>query len=240
MGELHLDVLVDRLLREFKVQANVGKPKVAYRETILRPVENVNYKYSKQTGGHGQYGHVVINMEPLTNGAGIQFENKIRGGVIPKEYIPAVEKGIYEAAESGPLAGYPMTDFKVTLVDGSYHEVDSSELAFRMAAIFAFREAAENAAPVLLEPIMKVEVTVPEEYTGDVLGQINARSGNVLGMEQQFGNAQLIHAEVPLSEMFGYATELRSATQGRGVFTMEFKHYAQVSESKKKAILGER
>jgi len=240
MGELHLDVLVDRLLREFKVQANVGKPKVAYRETILRPVENVNYKYSKQTGGHGQYGHVVINMEPLTNGAGIQFENKIRGGVIPKEYIPAVEKGIYEAAESGPLAGYPMTDFKVTLVDGSYHEVDSSELAFRMAAIFAFREAAEKATPVLLEPIMKVEVTVPEEYTGDVLGQINARSGNVLGMEQQFGNAQLIHAEVPLSEMFGYATELRSATQGRGVFTMEFKHYAQVSESKKKAILGEK
>jgi elongation factor G len=240
MGELHLDVLVDRLLREFKVQANVGRPKVAYRETILRPVQEINYKYTKQTGGHGQYGHVVINMEPLANGAGIQFENRIRGGAIPKEYIPAVEKGIYEAAESGPLAGYPMTDFKVTLVDGSYHEVDSSELAFRMAAIFAFREADEKAGPVLLEPIMKVEITVPEEYTGDVLGQINARAGNVLGMEQQFENAQLIHAEVPLSEMFGYATELRSATQGRGVFTMEFKHYAQVSESKKKAILGEK
>jgi len=240
MGELHLDVLVDRLLREFKVQANVGRPKVAYRETVTRPVKEINYKYTKQTGGHGQYGHVIINMEPLGNGAGIVFENQIRGGAIPKEYIPAVEKGIYEAAESGPLAGYPMTDFKVTLVDGSYHEVDSSELAFRMAAIFAFREAAEKAGPVLLEPIMKVDITVPEEYTGDVLGQVNARQGNVLGMEQEYGNAQLIHAEVPLSEMFGYATELRSATQGRGVFTMEFKHYAQVSESKKKAILGEK
>ena len=240
MGELHLDVLVDRLLREFKVQANVGKPKVAYREAISRPVKEINYKYTKQTGGHGQYGHVVINMEPLENGAGIVFENKIRGGAIPKEYIPAVEKGIFEAAESGPLAGYPMTDFKVALVDGSFHEVDSSELAFRMAAIFAFREAAEKAGPVILEPIMQVEITVPEEYTGDIMGQVNARAGNILGMEARFGNAQAIHAEVPLSEMFGYATELRSATQGRGVFTMEFKHYAQVSESMKKKILGEK
>jgi Translation elongation factors (GTPases) len=238
MGELHLDVLVDRLLREFKVQANVGKPKVAYREAITRPVMNVNYKYTKQTGGHGQYGHVVINMEPLENGSGVVFENLIRGGTIPKEYIPAIEKGINEAAESGPLAGFPMTDFKVSLTDGSFHEVDSSEMAFRMAAIFAFREAAEKAAPVLLEPIMKVEITVPEEYTGDVIGQVNARVGNVLGMESQFGNAQMIHAEIPLSEMFGYATELRSATQGRGVFTMEFKHYAQVSESTRKKILG--
>ncbi len=238
MGELHLDVLVDRLLREFKVQANVGKPKVAYREAITRPVMNVNYKYTKQTGGHGQYGHVVINMEPLENGSGVVFENLIRGGTIPKEYIPAIEKGINEAAESGPLAGFPMTDFKVSLTDGSFHEVDSSEMAFRMAAIFAFREAAEKAAPVLLEPIMKVEITVPEEYTGDVIGQVNARVGNVLGMESQFGNAQMIHAEIPLAEMFGYATELRSATQGRGVFTMEFKHYAQVSESVRKKILG--
>ncbi len=238
MGELHLDVLVDRLLREFKVQANVGKPKVAYREAITRPVSNVSYKYTKQTGGHGQYGHVVINLEPMENGSGIVFENLIRGGAIPKEYIPAIEKGIYEAAESGPLAGFPMTDFKVSLIDGSFHEVDSSELAFRMAAIFAFREATEKAAPVLLEPIMKVEITVPEEYTGDVIGQVNARVGNVLGMESQFGNAQMIHAEIPLSEMFGYATELRSATQGRGVFTMEFKHYAQVSESTRKKILG--
>jgi elongation factor G len=238
MGELHLDVLVDRLLREFKVQANVGKPRVAYHEAITRPVMNVNYKYTKQTGGHGQYGHVVINLEPLENGSGIVFENQIRAGAIPKEYIPAVEKGIREAAESGPLAGFPMTDFKVSLIDGSYHEVDSSEMAFRMAAIFAFREAAEKAAPVLLEPIMKVEITVPEEYTGDVIGQVNARKGNVLGMESQFGNAQMIHAEIPLSEMFGYATELRSATQGRGVFTMEFKHYAQVSEAMRKKILG--
>jgi len=238
MGELHLDVLVDRLLREFKVQANVGKPRVAYHEAITRPVMNVNYKYTKQTGGHGQYGHVVINLEPLENGSGTVFENQIRAGAIPKEYIPAVEKGIREAAESGPLAGFPMTDFKVSLIDGSYHEVDSSEMAFRMAAIFAFREAAEKAAPVLLEPIMKVEITVPEEYTGDVIGQVNARKGNVLGMESQFGNAQMIHAEIPLSEMFGYATELRSATQGRGVFTMEFKHYAQVSEAMRKKILG--
>jgi len=238
MGELHLDVLVDRLLREFKVQANVGKPRVAYHEAITRPVMNVNYKYTKQTGGHGQYGHVVINLEPLENGSGTVFENQIRAGAIPKEYIPAVEKGIREAAESGPLAGFPMTDFKVSLIDGSYHGVDSSEMAFRMAAIFAFREAAEKAAPVLLEPIMKVEITVPEEYTGDVIGQVNARKGNVLGMESQFGNAQMIHAEIPLSEMFGYATELRSATQGRGVFTMEFKHYAQVSEAMRKKILG--
>ncbi len=238
MGELHLDVLVDRLLREFKVQANIGKPKVAYREAITRPVSNIAYKYTKQTGGHGQYGHVVIDMEPLENGAGIIFENKITGGSIPKEYIPAVEKGIIEAAESGPLAGYPMTDFKVRLVDGSFHEVDSSEMAFRMAAIFAFREAAERAAPAILEPIMKVEITVPEEYTGDIIGQVNARAGNILGMDARFGNAQEIHAEVPLSEMFGYATELRSATQGRGVFTMEFKHYAQVSEYMKKKILG--
>lgn len=238
MGELHLDVLVDRLLREFKVQANVGKPRVAYREAISRPVKNINYKYTKQTGGHGQYGHVIIDMEPLENGAGIVFENKIRGGDIPKEYIPAIEKGVKEAADSGPLAGFPMTDFKVTLTGGSFHEVDSSEMAFRMAGIFAFREAAEKAKPVILEPIMKVEITIPEEYTGDIIGQVNARVGNILGMEDRFGNAKAIHAEVPLSEMFGYATELRSATQGRGVFTMEFKHYSQVSDGYMKKILG--
>ncbi|MEA4958173.1 MAG: elongation factor G [Anaerolineaceae bacterium] len=240
MGELHLDVLVSRLLREFKVQANVGKPRVAYREAITRPVEDVRYKYTKQSGGHGQYGDVVINLEPLSNGEGIQFVNKITGGSIPKEYIPAIEKGVYEAAESGPLAGFTMTDIKVTLVDGSYHEVDSSEMAFRMAAIFAMREAAEKAGPVIMEPIMKVEITVPEEYTGDIIGQVNARAGNILGMDERFGNAKAIDAEIPLSEMFGYATELRSATQGRGVFTMEFKHYAQVSESMKRKILGEK
>jgi len=238
MGELHLDVLVTRLLREFKVQANVGKPRVAYREAITKPISNFSYRYSKQTGGHGQFGHVVIDLEPLENGSGVIFENKIRGGAIPKEYFSAIEKGVLEAAESGPLAGFPMTDFKVTLVDGSYHEVDSSEMSFRTTALLAVREATEKAAPVILEPIMKVEITIPEEYTGDIIGQVNARVGNILGMEDRFGNAKAIHAEVPLSEMFGYATELRSATQGRGVFTMEFKHYSQVSDSYMKKILG--
>jgi len=238
MGELHLDVLVDRLLREFRVQANVGIPRVAYREALSKPVKDLRYKYSKQSGGHGQYGDVIIDLEPLVPGSGVVFVDKVRGGDIPKEYIPAVQKGIIEAAESGPIAGYPMTDFKVTLTGGSYHEVDSSEMAFRMAAIFALREAAEKAGPIILEPIMAVEVTVPQEYTGDVIGQINSRQGNVLGMEDRFGNAKAIRAEVPLAQMFGYATELRSVTQGRGVFTMEFKHYAQVNESTRKKILG--
>ncbi len=238
MGELHLDVLVTRLLREFKVQANVGKPRVAYREAVTKTIKDFSYRYSKQTGGHGQFGHVVIDLEPLENGSGVIFENKIRGGAIPKEYISAIEKGVLDAAESGPLAGFPMTDFKVTLVDGSYHEVDSSEMAFRTTALLAVREATEKTAPVVLEPIMKVEITVPEEYTGDIIGQVNARVGNILGMEDRFGNAKALHAEVPLSEMFGYATELRSATQGRGVFTMEFKHYSQVSDAYMKKILG--
>lgn len=238
MGELHLDVLVTRLLREFKVQANVGKPRVAYHEAITKPVAGHSHRYVKQTGGHGQYAHVVIDVEPLEPGSGILFENKIVGGAIPKQFIPAVEAGIRDASESGPLAGFPMTDLKVTLVDGSYHEVDSSEMAFRMAAIMALREVTEKASPVILEPIMKVEITVPEEFTGDVIGQVNARVGNILGMDERYGNAKAIHAEVPLSEMFGYATELRSATQGRGVFTMEFKHYAQVSDAYMKKILG--
>ncbi|HSN95449.1 MAG TPA: elongation factor G [Anaerolineaceae bacterium] len=238
MGELHLDVLVDRLLREFRVQANVGTPRVAYREALSKPVKDLRYKYTKQSGGHGQYGDVIIDLEPLVPGSGVVFEDKVRGGDIPKEYIPAVQKGIIEAAESGPIAGYPMTDFKVTLTGGSFHEVDSSEMAFRMAAIFALREAAEKAGPIILEPIMAVEVTVPQEYTGDVIGQINSRQGSVLGMEDRFGNAKAIHSEVPLALMFGYATELRSVTQGRGVFTMEFKHYAQVNESTRKKILG--
>jgi elongation factor G len=231
MGELHLDVLVDRMLREFRVQANVGKPRVAYRESITRSVGEVNYKYAKQTGGRGQYGHVVISLEPGERGSGVVFENKIVGGVIPKEYIPAVEKGVREAAEGGVLAGYPVTDITVRLFDGSFHEVDSNEMAFKMAATFAFKEGVQRGAPVLLEPVMKVEVVVPEEYLGDAMGQVNARRGLIQGLEVRPGNAQAVNAMVPLAEMFGYATELRSATQGRGVFSMEFDHYAPVSEA---------
>ncbi len=237
MGELHLDVLVDRMLREFRVQANVGRPRVSYRETITRPVMNVNYKYAKQSGGRGQYGHVVFNLEPLERGNGVVFEDKIVGGSIPREYIPAVEKGVREAAESGVLAGYPVTDMKVSLIDGSYHEVDSNEMAFRLAAIFGFKEGFQKGAPVLLEPVMKVEVVMPEEYLGDVLGQLGARRGMIQGMEMRAGNAQAAHALVPLAELFGYTTELRSATQGRGVFSMEFDHYAPVSPSIAEKIL---
>ena len=238
MGELHLDILVDRMLREFKVKANVGNPRVAYHETITRTVPEAEYKFVKQTGGHGQYGHVVLRIEPLESGSGFMFDEEIRGGAVPQEFIPAVEKGVKEAVESGVVSGYPMTDLKVTLIDGSSHDVDSSDMAFRMAAIFAFREGAPKGKPVLLEPIMKVEVVVPEEHTGDVLGQINSRHGNVLGMDMRPGNAQAVQAEVPLAEMFGYATELRSATKGRGVFTMEFKHYAPVSEAVMKKLAG--
>jgi len=231
MGELHLDVLVDRMLREFKVQANVGRPRVAYRESISRPVEKLSHKYAKQTGGHGQYAHVVIALEPGERGSGVLFENKIVGGAIPKEFIPAVQKGIMEAADSGVLAGYPVVDMKVTLTDGSFHEVDSSEMAFKIAASMAFKEGVQKGGPVLLEPMMKVEVVVPEDYLGDIIGQVNSRRGNILGMEMRQGNAQAVRAMVPLGEMFGYATELRSATQGRGVFSMEFDHYQPVSES---------
>jgi len=237
MGELHLDILVDRMMREFRVQANVGAPRVAYRESITRAVPEVNYRYAKQSGGRGMYGHVVISLEPAERGSGIQFEDKITGGVIPREFIPAVEKGIREAAESGVLAGYPVTDVKVTLFDGSFHEVDSNEMAFKMAASMAFKEGVQKGAPVLLEPIMKVEVVVPEEYLGDVIGQLNSRRGSILGMEVRPGNAQAVRAMVPLGEMFGYATQLRSATQGRGVFSMEFDHYAPVSQSVAEEIL---
>ena len=238
MGELHLEVLVERMVREFRVQANVGKPKVAYRESITRAVPEVNYRYVKQTGGRGQYGHVVIALEPAERGSGVIFEDKIVGGVIPREFIPAIEKGIREAADSGVLAGYPVTDVKVTLFDGSFHEVDSNEMAFKMAATFAFRQGVQQGAPVLLEPIMKVEVVVPEEFVGDVLGSLNARRAEIRGLEMRPGNAQAISAVVPLGEMFGYATELRSATQGRGVFTMEFDHYAPVPESVAKQIIS--
>ena len=237
MGELHLDILVDRMLREFRVQANVGKPRVAYRESITRPVAKVDHKYAKQSGGRGQYGHVVISLEPGDRGSGIIFENKIIGGAIPKEYIPAVQKGVMEAADSGVLAGYPVVDMKITLFDGSFHEVDSSEMAFKMAASMAFKEGVQRGSPVLLEPIMKVEVVVPDDYLGDVIGQINSRRGSIQGMEVRPGNAQALRAMVPLGEMFGYATELRSATQGRGVFSMEFDHYAPVSQSVAQEIM---
>jgi elongation factor G len=238
MGELHLDIIVDRLLREFRVQANVGAPRVAYRESITKPVKEVNYKYAKQSGGKGQYGHVVFSMEPGERGSGFVFENKIVGGAIPKEYIPAVEKGFREATESGVLAGYPVVDLKITLFDGSYHEVDSSEMAFKLAAAIGFKEGAQRGNPILLEPMMKVEVVVPEEYLGDVMGQINSRRGLIQGMDVRPGNAQAIRAMVPLAEMFGYATQLRSATQGRGVFSMEFDHYAPVSQAVAQEIMN--
>jgi elongation factor G len=237
MGELHLDIIVDRMLREFHVQANVGAPRVAYRESITRTVPEVNYKYAKQTGGHGMYGHVVIKIEPGQPSSGVIFEDAIRGGTVPREYIPAVEKGVREAAESGVLAGYPVVDLKVTLFDGSFHEVDSNEMAFKLAASMAFKEGVQKAGPVLLEPIMKVEVVAPEEFLGDVMGQVNSRRGNIQGMDVRPGNAQAVRAMVPLAEMFGYATQLRSATQGRGVFSMEFDHYAPVSQSVAEEIL---
>jgi len=236
MGELHLEVLVDRMLREFRVQANVGRPKVAYRETITRPVK-VEGRFVRQSGGRGQYGHVWLQLEPLEKGKGFEFVNGVIGGTVPKEYVPAVEKGVKEAMESGGLAGYPMVDMKVTLVDGSYHEVDSNEMAFKIAASMALKDGSAKAKPVLLEPIMKVEVVVPDEYTGDVIGNLSARRGQIEGMEPRPGNVQAIKSHVPLANMFGYATDLRSTTQGRGTFTMEFEHYAEVSQSVAEEIL---
>ena len=238
MGELHLEILIDRLKREFNVKANVGRPRVAYRESITRAVPKVEGRFVKQTGGRGQYGHVVISMEPAEPGSGIIFEDAIVGGTIPKEFIPAVEKGIREAADAGVVAGYPVTDVKVRLYDGSYHEVDSSEMAFKVAATMAFREGVKRGKPVLLEPIMKVEVVVPEEYIGDVMGQLSSRRGEIQGMEQRAGNTRAVRAMVPLAEMFGYATQLRSITQGRGAFTMEFDHYAPVPDNVAKAIIA--
>ncbi len=240
MGELHLEVLVDRMMREFKVQARVGRPRVAYKESITRPVEKVDYRHVKQTGGHGQYGHVVLNLDPGVAGSGIVFEEEIRGGTIPREYISAVEKGVKAAAESGVIAGYPVTDIKVTLVDGSSHDVDSSDLAFKMAGSMAFRQGVQKGKPVLQEPIMRVEIIIPEEYLGDIIGQVNSRRGDVQGMDAHPGGTQGIRAMVPLAEMFGYATELRSATKGRGAFTMEFDHYSKISEElSKKIVVGE-
>ncbi|BDG62217.1 elongation factor G [Caldinitratiruptor microaerophilus] len=236
MGELHLEIIVDRLQREFKVGCNVGRPQVAYRETFTRKVQ-AEGRFIRQTGGRGQYGHVWIEFEPLERGAGVVFENKIVGGVVPKEYIPAVEAGLREAAENGVLAGYPLIDFKATLYDGSYHEVDSSEMAFKIAASLALKNAAEKAEPVLLEPIMKVEVVVPEEYMGDVIGDLNSRRGHIEGMEAR-GGAQVVRGYVPLAEMFGYATDLRSRTQGRGTYTMQFSHYAEVPRHVAEPILA--
>jgi elongation factor G len=238
MGELHLDIIVDRMVREFRVQARVGRPQVSYRESITRPIEKVDYRYVRQTGGRGQYGHVTFEIEPTEPGNGIVFENGIIGGVIPREYIPAIEKGVREAAEGGVIAGYPVVDVKVRLYDGSYHEVDSSEMAFKMAASMAFKEGIQKAGPILQEPIMKVEVIVPEEFLGEIIGQLNARRGQILGTDIRPGNTQAVLAMVPLAEMFGYATNLRSATQGRGAFTMEFDHYAQVSENVAKLIMA--
>jgi len=236
MGELHLEILVDRLLREFKVQAHVGKPQVAFTEAITKRVENVDIKFARQSGGRGQYGHVVINVEPNEAGKGFHFENKIVGGVIPREYIPSVSKGMEEAIKNGVIAGYPIEDVRVELIDGSYHDVDSSEMAFKIAGSMAIQDACKKAKPVLMEPIMKVEVIVPDEYLGDVMGDINSRRGNVQGMDQR-KDAQVINANVPLSKMFGYVTDLRSLTQGRAVFHMEFSDYKQVPASVEAEII---
>jgi len=230
MGELHLEIIVDRLVREFNVDANVGKPQVAYRETVRNKVDKVEGRFVRQSGGHGQYGHVVIEMQPNEPGGGYEFESRIQGGAIPRDYIPSVDDGIQEAMSSGVLAGYPVVDIKVALIDGSYHEVDSSDMAFKIAGSLAFKNAAQKAKPVLLEPMMAVEVVTPAEFMGDVMGDLNSRRGHIDGMEPR-GNAQVITATVPLSTMFGYATDVRSTTQGRATYTMQFKHYAEVPAS---------
>ena len=230
MGELHLEIIVDRLVREFNVDANVGKPQVAYRETVRNKVDKVEGRFVRQSGGHGQYGHVVIEMQPNEPGGGYEFESRIQGGVIPRDYISSVDDGIQEAMSSGVLAGYPVVDIKVALIDGSYHEVDSSDMAFKIAGSLAFKNAAQKAKPVLLEPMMAVEVVTPAEFMGDVMGDISSRRGHIDGMEPR-GNAQVITATVPLSTMFGYATDVRSTTQGRATYTMQFKHYAEVPAS---------
>jgi len=228
MGELHLDIIIDRLFREFKVAANIGKPQVAYKETITKAAK-AEGKFIRQSGGRGQYGHVWLQLEPLERGSGLIFENKIVGGTIPKEYIPAIETGVREAAQSGVVAGYPLIDLKVTVFDGSYHEVDSSEMAFKIAASMALKDGVKKAAPIVLEPIMQVEVVIPEDYLGDILGDLNSRRGHILSMEQRNGT-QIVRAYVPLASMFGYATDLRSLTQGRGTYTMQFSHYEELPQ----------
>jgi len=240
MGELHLEIIVDRMKREFGVEANVGKPQVAYRETVRKQIADVEGKFVRQSGGKGQYGHVVFRLEPNEPGKGFEFLDEIKGGVVPREYIPAVEKGVVEALNSGVLAGYPVVDVKVALTFGSYHDVDSSEQAFKMAAIFGFKEAAKKASPVILEPMMAVEVETPEDYAGNVMGDLSSRRGMVQGMEDMPGGGKAIKAEVPLSEMFGYSTTLRSMSQGRATYTMEFKHYAEAPRNVSEAIIASR
>jgi elongation factor G len=240
MGELHLEVLVDRMKREFKVEANIGKPQVAYRETVRRKVEKVEYTHKKQTGGSGQFARVVINLEPLTDGADgatYEFVNKVTGGRVPREYIPSVDQGAQEAMQYGILAGYPLVGIKVTLTDGAYHEVDSSEMAFKIAGSMAFKEAARKASPALLEPMMAVEVVTPEDYMGDVIGDLNSRRGMIQAMEER-GGARVVRALVPLSEMFGYVGDLRSRTQGRASYTMVFDSYAEVPANVAKEIIA--
>ena len=239
MGELHLEIIVDRMKREFGVEANIGRPQVTYRETIRKTVREVEGKFVRQSGGKGQYGHVVLTLEPQTAGAGFAFEDATKGGVVPREFIPSVEKGIREALNSGVLAGYPVVDIKATLTFGSYHDVDSSEMAFRMAAIFGFKAAAKLADPVILEPLMQVEVETPEEYAGGVMGDLSSRRGTLQGMDERFG-ARIIRAEVPLSEMFGYATTLRSMSQGRATYSMEFAHYAEAPRNVAESIIAAR
>ncbi|MCQ8230320.1 elongation factor G, partial [Pantoea trifolii] len=239
MGELHLEIIVDRMKREFGVEANIGRPQVTYRETIRKTVREVEGKFVRQSGGKGQYGHVVLTLEPQQAGGGFAFEDATKGGVVPREFIPSVEKGIREALNSGVLAGYPVVDIKATLTFGSYHDVDSSEMAFRMAAIFGFKAAAKRADPVILEPLMQVEVETPEEYAGGVMGDLSARRGTLQGMDERFG-ARIIRAEVPLSEMFGYATTLRSMSQGRATYSMEFAHYAEAPRNVAESIIAAR
>ncbi len=240
MGELHLEIIVDRMKREFGVEANVGKPQVAYRETIRKTIEDADGKFVRQSGGKGQYGHVVFKIEPNEAGKGFEFVDAIKGGVVPREYIPAVEKGVIEALTTGVLAGYPVVDVKVTLHFGSYHDVDSSEMAFKMAAIFGFKEGCRKASPVILEPMMAVEVETPEDYAGNVMGDLSSRRGMVQGMEDMVGGGKAIKAEVPLSEMFGYSTTLRSMSQGRATYTMEFKHYTEAPRNVAEAIVAAR
>jgi elongation factor G len=238
MGELHLEIIVDRMKREFGVEASVGKPQVAYRETIRKIADDVEGKFVKQSGGRGQYGHVVIKLEPQEPGKGFEFVDAIKGGVVPREYIPAVNKGIEESLVAGVLAGYPVVDVKATLFFGSYHDVDSNENAFKMAASMAFKEGMRRASPVILEPMMSVEVETPEEKMGDVMGDLSSRRGMIQGMEDMVGGGKAVRAEVPLSEMFGYSTQLRSLTQGRATYTMEFKHYSEAPKNVAEAIIS--